>query len=216
MPHESQKDGINLTDILAMCVHDIKNELLEIMDDIEDGDAKTKIKSSSDRMIQVLALHKMGNRKYPLNVTECAVDDIISESINNSLLAAGKRSIAIEKDCDPSLFWYFDAGLVLNVLQNVLHNALKHANSRVSVRVSVLLKTELVIAIDDDGCGYPSAILDGENDDFGLNRQTGGTGFGLYFAKKVAEIHKNKQHQGRVEFGVSDHLGGASFKIYLP
>jgi signal transduction histidine kinase len=107
-----------------------------------------------------------------------------------------------------------DAGHVRRAVDHLVDNALKHSEDDVVVEV-VVHEREVEIAVIDHGPGiYSGDIphlftrfrqLDGSS-----TRSTGGTGLGLYIARRIAEAHG-----GRV--GVTSRLGhGARFAFVLP
>lgn len=96
------------------------------------------------------------------------------------------------------------------MLGNLLDNACKWAAKRVEVSLAVACD-ELVIMIDDDGCGIPAAeqqrVLNrGERAD----ERVPGTGLGLTISNDLARLYG-----GRVDLAVSP-LGGLRVALVLP
>ena len=74
-----------------------------------------------------------------------------------------------------------------------------------------------MIAISDDGQGYPPAMLEHQADYvLGINMSSGSTGLGLYFGQRIAELHQRNGVQGRIALANEGALGGGEFRIYLP
>lgn len=102
------------------------------------------------------------------------------------------------------------------VLDNVIDNASKYTpeGKQVSVRVSVT-KTKAKIAVHDQGVGIAEADIDKLFTEFlrldnPLSMTVGGTGLGLYWAKKIIDLH-----QGTITvLSKLDH--GSTFTITLP
>ena len=68
------------------------------------------------------------------------------------------------------------------------------------------------IWVGDNGPGVPSGIQDQIFDlFFTLREAEGGTGVGLGLCSMVIE-----EHGGTIEIGVSQQLGGAEFRLWVP
>ena len=76
---------------------------------------------------------------------------------------------------------------------------------------------QLVISINDDGPGYPQAMLDRQKEFIqGIEPSSGSTGLGLYFASRIAALHGRDGIQGRIEISNGGALGGGVFRLFLP
>ncbi len=87
---------------------------------------------------------------------------------------------------------YIDKAIVFNVAENLIVNAVRYAKAK--IRVSLLLDAEtLVLSVQDDGPGFPQAILQkgaapflrGEEG----NGQSSHFGMGLYICRLLCEKH---------------------------
>ncbi len=105
---------------------------------------------------------------------------------------------------------------VQQVLGNLLSNALKYSPRGTLVEVSVDVGVnDATVSVRDHGPGIPSAEQDRIFDRFhrgeiGLVRRTGGTGLGLYIAKRLV------QSMGGQLWLVSRPGAGATFSFKLP
>ena len=126
-----------------------------------------------------------------------------------------------------------DSVKMSSVLRNLLSNAIKFAKETIVVKVSVVRKLELsngandddqayssghaVISVKDDGAGISSGNLSRlfqEGVQFNANelQKGGGSGFGLYIAKGIVNLHTNSRM-----WAESDGEGmGATFFVKLP
>ena len=77
---------------------------------------------------------------------------------------------------------------------------------------------EVCIAINDDGGGYPPAMLDAANPDMALKigSTADATHLGLYFARAIAEHHCNGDKVGRMKLSNGGDLAGGLFELWLP
>ncbi|WP_225547228.1 ATP-binding protein [Chromobacterium violaceum] len=107
----------------------------------------------------------------------------------------------------------FDRKLMYIATRNLLLNAFKYAQSQ--VRMTVYHQgAQLIIEVDDDGCGIPEEDRDKVFEPFlrldrSRDRATGGHGLGLSFVRLIAE-----HHHGHASAGAST-LGGARFRMII-
>jgi PAS domain S-box-containing protein len=105
---------------------------------------------------------------------------------------------------------------VQQVVDNLLGNALKYSPDDTSIEVAIRLDgDEAVVAVRDEGEGIPPAEQDRVFDRFhrvdnGLTRRTGGTGLGLYIARRLVEA------MGGRLWLVSAPGRGSTFSFSLP
>ncbi|AXE29410.1 two-component sensor histidine kinase [Chromobacterium phragmitis] len=120
--------------------------------------------------------------------------------------------LALTLDC-PREDGAFDRKLMYIASRNLLLNAFKYAQSQVRMRV-YHQGSQLIVEVDDDGCGIPEADRDKVFEPFlrldrSRDRATGGHGLGLSFVRLIAE-----HHHGHASAGSSD-LGGARFRMII-
>lgn len=223
-------------DILAASIHDIKNSLGIIHNRLDEllGDERNhfadprqayalqrEIQRSSNTMIQLLALYKMGSHQLTASIQEYNLEEYLTELQAENQSTCDALGFSLSHACDPDLLGYFDRDLITGVINSTLGNALRYAKSQ------ILLEAEekegfLVIRIQDDGPGYPDAMLatyahgtktaDREQHSFSSGR----TNLGLFFASQVAKLHETAKGQGRVQLSNSCSLGGSCFELHLP
>jgi signal transduction histidine kinase len=87
-----------------------------------------------------------------------------------------------------------DRQLITAMLMNLLSNAILHAKNAARVSVSLLESPRnVVLAVDDDGCGIPPEelprVLDRYRHGFRLDQMNAGPGLGLTAVRLVAQAH---------------------------
>ncbi len=97
----------------------------------------------------------------------------------------------------------------VTALVNLIRNAAAAATGSMLLRIETTGDEELVLALDDDGPGVPTAIADRLFED-GVSG-AGGTGQGLAIVRQVIE----REMGGAVRYRQSDR-GGARFELVLP
>ncbi|MEH6626119.1 MAG: HAMP domain-containing sensor histidine kinase [Motiliproteus sp.] len=240
-----QGDSLAFSTLLASSVHDMKNSigmLLCLLDeqrsqlvssDDQYGQVHFELSRLNNYLIQMMTLYKLEQDQYLSQVDEHYLDEFVEDLVlmNRPVLEA--RGVQMQQQVDPELCWDFDAPLVSGVLGSIFTNVIRYANSQVricaeQVKISAqqvavdssLTGNEhsyLCFSVEDDGPGFPDKML-GRIDQMqlGVDFVTGSTGFGLYFAQQVAQLHQNEQHSGFVELSNGSPLGGGCFKLYLP
>ena len=228
----AKTEALDFSTVIASSVHDMKNSLsmlLCTLDDIttECDPATCPVTEKflqvqyegqrvNNHLIQLLAIYKMGNAQCGANITEQYVDDFLEECALQYEALLTPKGIAIETDCEAGLVGYFDRELVSGVVNNVINNAYRYSKDR--IRLSGRREDGyVVIAVEDNGGGYPPAMLcDYSQGTSGVSFSSGSTGLGLYFSSLVASSHKNRDLTGYIRCSNDGMDGGGCFSIHLP
>jgi signal transduction histidine kinase len=212
-------------DLMAMLAHDFKGPLTvisgysELLLDSEDpgvrGNAATIVE-------QTRRLAKLSDDALALAATQSAgfslqrgVEDLAAfvRSAVEPLDRDGRIRVAAPEE--PVLV-SFDRHRLRHVIDNVAGNALKYATGPVEVRVQPGPGAdEVTVAVSDRGIGVPAEDLERIFSRFGRaanarSRGIGGSGVGLYIAKKIVDVHG-----GRIEVESVENEG-STFRIVLP
>jgi len=226
------KQEADFSAIIASSVHDMKNSLCmllgaldEIMTRCEpascpsfEGFSHVRYEGNrvNNSLIQLLSLYRISNGQYSLNLTENDVEECLEECFLESQGLLQLKGIESALNCDEELFWFFDYNLIVGLLNSVINNSYKYTKS--IVRLSAYIEENyLVISVEDDGNGYPSAMLHEDKSHVpGIDYKTGSTGLGLYFASQIASMHESKGRRGYISTTNDGANGGGRFAIYLP
>jgi signal transduction histidine kinase len=218
-------------DVLASIIHDMKNSLgmvinrldevvEELPADIHDSAKITAIQQEAKRLnnnlIELLTLYRIENERISAVIDEVFVDEFLLDIIAENQSVANSGEINITCDCDEGLSGYFDEGLVHGIINNLIGNALRYTESRIE-----LSATEkdgyLVISVEDDGNGFPQAMLQAQKAEALTNEICDGrTQLGIHFANMIAQMHQNKDKKGFIQLSNNNKLKGGCFSIYLP
>ena len=223
---------IDFPTIMAVAVHDMKNSLSLLMQSVEQlsneiSDKEyqarqhiTDVHYEANRMnttlVQVLSLYRADMDALPTNIDECFLDELVEELVDTNLSYTKQRDINVTVDVDEDLSWYLDKDLVFLLMHDVIVNSVRYGASTISIAVSIE-NEYLVISVRDNGPGYPDNMLHMSNvklDKYCINE--GRTGLGLYFARLIAQTHKNKDKQGCIKLSNCAATGGSIFQLYLP
>lgn len=231
-PNGRQDSVADFSFMLASSVHDMKNSLgmlLTTLDEtMRDMPAKTPEQQQrfatlqyeasriNGELIQLLSLYRMNLQAMPIRVEENYVRDAIDDQLARNDMLFVSRHLNVNFNCDEDLLWYFDSDLVGGVLHNVLVNCARYTRSQLSIK-AWLEDSGLFVQIEDDGQGYPEAMLS-QPVDLGasVSFESGSTNLGLYFAQTVAQLHKAKDRKGSIALANGGDLGGGVFTLFLP
>jgi two-component system, OmpR family, sensor histidine kinase SenX3 len=229
------ENKMHFADILASTLHDTKNSLGVLFNNLEDIMASCReqncarhseffmlqyeIKRLNNSLIRLLSLYKAEKSQLVANIDYHAISEFLEDvAVAHEILLAS-RGIKLQTECEDGLFRAFDRNLVEGVLDNIINNAFRYARSTVKIKASTD-NGYLVIQIEDDGLGYPPAMLINENKQPEFKQEidfkTGSTGLGLYFSLMVAAMHVNQGKKGFISIVNGGSMGGGIFSIYLP
>lgn len=229
------ENKMNFSDILASTLHDTKNSLGLLFNNLEDIIASCReqncgrhtdfyalqyeIQRLNQSLIRLLSLYKAEKSQLAINIDYNAVGDFLEEVAFSHEKLLASRGIRIETACDDNLFWAFDRNLIEGVLDNIINNAFRYAKS--TVKLSARIENAyLALLIEDDGAGYPPSMLINESRQPRFKQEidfkTGSTGLGLYFSMMVAAMHVNSDKEGFISIVNGGSSGGGVFSIYLP
>ncbi len=218
-------------DILASIIHDMKNSLgmvISRLDEVADelppnvnGSSKIpgiqqEAKRLNNNLIELLTLYKIENERISPIIDEVNVQSFLQESIAENHSVANSSNMELTCDCADDLFGYFDEGLLHSIINNLIGNALRYSESRIELSASEN-DGYLVICVEDDGTGFPEAMLKAQQAETSSKGITSGrTMLGIHFANLIAEMHQNKERKGFIRLSNNGKLKGGCFSIYLP
>ncbi|MCL5258692.1 MAG: ATP-binding protein [Firmicutes bacterium] len=211
-------------DLLAMLAHDYKGPLtvvlgycdllLETLPAEFHGEIET-IYAQTQRLVRLsedaLALAQTQAGGFSLDRAAVDLTEFVEEHI--AALNRGSARIRVESGEAPISIW-LDPQRFAHVLENLLQNALKYSTGEVLVRLA-RDGDRATIEVTDRGIGIPEAEIATVFARFGRatnarRKGIGGSGVGLYVARKIVEVH------GGTISVVSKENEGSTFTISLP
>jgi two-component system phosphate regulon sensor histidine kinase PhoR len=169
---------------------------------IEDLLSLSKIEQSEDSADLVLERGK--------------IRDVLNAAVVECQIKAGQREVNIRLDCPDDLEVKMSPLLLEQAVGNLLDNAIKYSDPGDTVSLRAYpAESEVVIAVQDEGCGIPAEHLSRIFERFyrvdkGRSRNLGGTGLGLSIVKHIVNVHRGRT---TVE---STPGKGSTFSIWLP
>lgn len=179
------------------------------------------VKSESSRL-QTLVDHVLMSAmleegKVRLNRQKASFSALVEEVVHNFSHRVSELSGKLELNIEAGLpMVYFDRLHMTNVLVNLLDNAIKYSRGAPEIWISVKSASgHVVLAVADSGVGIPPEEKDLIFKNLyrsytGNLHDVKGFGIGLFYVKKIVELHGGKI---TVE---SEHGAGSVFEVYLP
>ncbi len=226
------EETIDFSLVLASSVHDMKNSvgmLLASLEAVIESSPPTNEEQSRNfstlhyeasringELIQLLTMYRMQNEFLPVRVDEHYVVDVLEDQIarNHVLMETGGVELTLE--CDDNLNWYYDLDLIGSVIHNILVNCVRYTKTQIRVSANVV-DDFLCFTIEDNGPGFPPNMLEKPSclvEEAQVSK--GGTHLGLYFAERIAAMHKQHNRKGYIKLENGGSLGGGVFKLYIP
>jgi PAS domain S-box-containing protein len=144
-----------------------------------------------ERLItDLLEVSRIESGKQVVDMAPVELTPLVAESARD--LSTEEARIVLRTPKDP-VFVRADPFRVGQVLTNLLSNALKYSPPDAPVEVTVSREAEqAIVSVQDHGEGIPESEQDRVFERFhrvdsGSTRRTGGTGLGLYIAKRLVE-----------------------------
>lgn len=224
--------GLDFNVVLAIGIHDMKNSLNRMLVSVDalagDGEDKNgtdplgqlqyEARRMKDNLTKLLTIYRHEHGLYQPAFASTNLYDLLEDCWLNNKPLLDQRGLNCTIDCDPQLCWTVDRYLVMSLVENVLTNTFRY--TRASVRLGAWAQADgLFLVFDDDGPGFPEAMLGRRAliDSVAPDVKLGNTGLGLHFCAMVVDIHVASDGcRGFVELSNGSPLGGGRFSVWLP
>jgi signal transduction histidine kinase len=214
--HQLRTPATGVKQYLGMVLEGFVGELSESQMSI-----LQKANESNERQLRIvtdlLKVAQVDAGKVRLRKADVDVVSLINDVIKEQRETFEKRNQkVIFEPPKKKVQLHFDRDTIRMVIENLIDNASKYSGEDKTVTVQLAdKKSEAQITIIDKGVGIKQEDQDKLFEKFSrienpLSTQVGGTGLGLYWAKKIIDLH-----QGNVTF--ESKIGvGTRFTIHLP
>jgi len=229
---QSTNENFDFSSVIAVAIHDMKNSLSLLMQSIEQLAANipadnlvaregiNSVHYEANRMnttlVQVLSLYRSELDALPVNIDECFLIDLVEEVVESNRTYINQKELSVILDVDEDLCWYLDRELIYLLIHDVLINAIRYGCDHINISAKEI-NGELQVKVVDDGSGYPASMLEMATvklDNFCISE--GRTGLGLFFARLIAQTHKNNGKAGFISLSNDPITGGSIFELRLP
>lgn len=176
---------------------------------------------NNERQLEIiedlLRVAKVDAGKVYLDKTSCDLVVQVQEAISGqAILFENRRQTVIFNKPSKKMIASVDPKLMLMVIENVLDNAGKYSENGKPVAITIYQnETHTIITIKDRGVGIRKSdqkklFKKFSRIDNPLSTSVRGTGLGLYWAKKVLDLH-----EGSIKV-TSKLITGSTFEIIMP
>jgi len=174
----------------------------------------SRLKMVIDKSLQVASFD---NKENKVEFSNTNLLRLLNESIDYIKAEYEKEDLTIDLDAnlsDDSI--YADEAHIRNIFLNILDNACKYSDKHKEIKIKVSLENdEYYIKIKDNGIGIAKKNLSHIFEKFyristGDRHDVKGSGLGLFYAKRMIELHKGNI---TVESIINK---GSIFKIRIP
>ena len=154
-------------------------------------------------------------KQYPLNKTECDLNQCVNEAIRSCKYALKNNTLKIKLQVDKTMpLVSLDADrieeLIANLITHALDNLPEHCGT-ISITTKHLKDHRQVqVSVGDDGPALTNEMIQSLSEPFERTRSMVGTGFDIPLAKLCIE-----QHDGYMEFDNTNPKGN-HIHAYLP
>ncbi len=225
--------AMDFPDMLASSIHDIKNSLSLISNTLSDLTNNTdnhfadprqvnllqhEVQRVNNNLVHLLTLYKLGNNGLMIDIRAHNVEELLEEVVASNQAVCIALGIDLRYQCDPDLLGYFDFELMRSVIESSIGNAQRYAKQQILLTASHE-DDYLVIRIEDDGTGFPPALLElPKESEYAIStiQFSGRTRLGLLFAYKIAQLHRMADRTGHIQLRNHHTLPGGCFELWLP
>lgn len=159
---------------------------------------------------EILSISKMGDESYKINKKECSISEIVYKCCDNYVPMANFRNMDMICDVEEEISRTVDEELFYKALSNIINNAISYSpqNSRVYVELDTKC-----LRVENTGAHIESEYLSEVCEPFyrldsSRNRNSGGSGLGLYIVNNILELHGMKHE-------ISNSKDGVVFTIWI-
>jgi signal transduction histidine kinase len=168
-----------------------------------------------DGLVDELLTYARFDREEPdLQIKQQDIVSLCHQVIEKFSLTHQHLAMYCTNPIDKPVICAFDEDAITRALDNLIRNACRYAQQKIEVSIHIS-DEQLILIVEDDGCGVPEAERHKLFDPFvrldqSRDRNSGGIGLGLAMVKKLIELHHGKA------LVTSSPLGGARFQLTWP
>lgn len=214
--HQLRTPATGVKQYLGMLLDDMFGELTDTQRDIV-----SRAYDSNERQLRIISdllkVAQLDAGDVLLHPITTDLSELVHHIIQDLSATFKERSQVLEyRPYRGEALAFVDLESIRMVIENIIENASKYSNEDAHVIVSVKkIDKKVVISVIDDGVGVDPELEHMLFERFSrlenpLSDKVGGTGLGLYWSKKVVDLHG-----GDIIYS-PNKSGGSIFKIVLP
>ena len=158
-----------------------------------------EITDTLGKMVQeLLTISRLDTPGYTCKKSNLNFSNLIVDRITAFEDLFMQKDLTVEQSISPEIYILGDMQLLQKALDNLLGNAVAYSGARNQVLIKLWKETETTtLTIENTGAHIPDEAISKLFEPFyrvdqSRNRQTGGTGLGLYIVKTILDLHGAK------------------------
>ncbi len=172
------------------------SKTVSMLKEIDDGCSRLEIIINN-----IIESSRLESSEVILNIKEQDLSLLINFCLNEQSISINNRKHQVKLEIENKIILNFDKEQIYEVITNLLNNAIKYTLPNGLITVASKFKdNHVIISIKDSGVGFTEDEKDRVFKQFGkierygkgLNIKIGGSGLGLYIAKRIIDLHKGK------------------------
>ena len=196
----------------ATCIDKVKEICHEMLPEIQNGMAKI-----NDAVQDIL---EVGGQFFPSNLTECKVQSILLQSLQDVFTKFESATVNIHYNLEHNSYVFADYNRIVKVFTHLIANAAQ----AMKLKGNIILSTKniitdnkkfVVMSVINDGPILDSSVEKRMYDAFYTKDKSKGAGVGLTLCQKIVDAHGGEISYTQVPPGQS-HPGNVEFSVKLP
>ncbi len=158
-----------------------------------------EITDTLGKMVQeLLTISRLDTPGYTCKKSNLNLSNLINDRLTAFEDLFMQKDLTVEQSISPEVFISGDMQLLQKALDNILGNAAAYSEAGNQIIVKLWKKNEKAnLTIENTGAHIPDEAISKLFEPFyrvdqSRNRQTGGTGLGLYIVKTILNLHEAK------------------------
>ncbi|MFD0711788.1 sensor histidine kinase [Paenibacillus sp. GCM10027626] len=161
---------------------------------------------------ELLNIFKLESAGFEPQLELVNISNLVQNSMRRLEYASNAKSMVVETNIVDSLWVRADRNLIEKAITNVIQNAIQYSTSgeRVAIRLESV-RDHVVFQVLNTGASIPDNQLSEIFEPFhriekSRNRNTGGSGLGLYIVKQILDLH-------HIEYSITNTKKGVLFQM---
>ncbi len=172
-----------------------------------------EVTNTLERMVQeLLTVSRLETPRYSCKKSRFNFCSMVSDRLAAFDDLFAQKELTLEKELPPGIYITGDAQLLQKAVDNLIGNAISYSPAQ--NRIIVTIRTErgkVLLSVENTGVHIPDEAMPKLYEAFfrvegSRNRQTGGSGLGLYIVKTILDLHG-------AEIEISNTLQGVLVKV---
>lgn len=145
---------------------------------------------------EILSISKIESYEFKANISNFNLSNLIFEILESQSYFIKEKEMILETKIEDNLIVKADKNLIKKAITNIINNAIKYSPKKELIKVNCFADNDIRLQIINTGVMIDKDEIIKIFDPFyrvekSRNRQTGGTGLGLYIVNTIINMHDN-------------------------